>query len=378
MPARPADDDVVPIEVQLAWQQDYCRNAGAPTAALILQAVQGDLEKGGICSGLLPGQTRFGDLIGLRIMAAVHLLAIERLAPAVALHAPTLGGMAPDASANPARERIRFRAAVIEAIAAHADRVRHSLGQVPQTNEVGRSIPLRIALSQIAASQIARAQTAATQIASTQTPYGKPAVRLLEIGASAGLNLRADHLPGRADLEAGPMPRIIERLGCDLNPIDPASTEGRARLTSYVWMDDVERFERLRHALTVADRIPAQLVQQDAVAFVRGLHLRDGTTTVLWHSAMWIYLAGQSREQIEQEILRLGSQAQGSRPFWHVSWEWSSDPSATSYTSSEATFRLVARRWVGASGDGEARVLATGSSHGGVIHLVDESAPTTG
>lgn len=373
MPARPADDDVVPIELQLTWQQDYCRNAGAPTAALILQAVQDDVENAGICSGLLPGQTRFGDLIGLRIMAAVHLLAIERLAPSVALHAPTLGGIAPDASANPARERIRFRAAVIDAISTHADRVRRSLNQVPQTNEVGRSIPLRIALSQIALSQIALSQPE-----SSQPSCRRSDIRLLELGASAGLNLRADHLPGLADLEAGPMPPITERLGCDLKPIDPATTQGRAQLTSYVWMDDLERFERLRHALDIAARIPARVVQQDAVEFVRGLQLRDGSTTVLWHSLLWIYLSEQSRHEIEREIVRLGSQAHGSRPFWHVSWEWASDPWVTHDAGaalredgrSKDTFQLTVRHWRGSSGDGEHKVLAEGSSHGRAVRLI--------
>jgi len=129
---RPSDDDIVPVDVQLAWQERYCQAAGAPTAALILQAVRADLAQGGICAGLLPGRTRFGDLIGLRIMAAIHLLAIERAAPGVALHAPTLGGTAPDASANPARERIRFRASVLQAIAEHPERIRAALARLDE------------------------------------------------------------------------------------------------------------------------------------------------------------------------------------------------------------------------------------------------------
>lgn len=359
---RPSDDDTVPVDVQLAWQEHYCQAAGAPTAALVLQAVREDLAQGGICAGLLPGRTRFGDLIGLRIMAAIHLLAIERAAPGVALHAPTLGGTAPDASANPARERIRFRSSVLQAIAEHPERIRAALEQVPQTNEVGRSVPLRIALGHVA-----------------RSPGAGP-VRLLELGASAGLNLRADHLPGRPDLESGPMPRIIERVGCDLHPIDPTTTEGRARLTSYIWLDDTDRYERLRHALQVAAEVPATVVQQDAASFAESMALVPGTVTVLWHSAMWSYLTEPDRARIEEQVQRLGSQASQEQPFWHVRWEWAPSPILDSpQAASDATFSLVARHWghSGAPADGDERaarpadgdvmVLATGTSHGRAV-----------
>ena len=128
MPGRPGDDDVVPLDLQLAWQEEYCRSAGSPTAALLLRAVRDDLAAAGVSSEVLPGRTRFGDLLGLRIMAVLHRLAIERHAPAIAVHAPTLGGIAPDASANPVRERIRFQQAVIETIATHREQVRRAIG----------------------------------------------------------------------------------------------------------------------------------------------------------------------------------------------------------------------------------------------------------
>ncbi|MFM8896820.1 MAG: DUF2332 domain-containing protein [Actinomycetales bacterium] len=354
-PARPNDDEIVPVDVQLAWQEHYCRTAGAPTAALVLQSVREDLAQGGPCAEVLPERTRFGDRIGLRIMAALHLLAIERQAPQIALHVPTLGGIAPDASPDPPRERIRFRSAVIDAISEHADRIRAALDRVPQTNEVGRCIPLRIGLSHVA-----------------RVSEGL-SVRLLEIGSSAGLNLRADHLPGLGQLEVGPLPDIVERLGCDLHPIDPGSTAGRARLTSYIWLDDTDRYERLRQALDVAGRVPARVVQQDAVEFTESISLVPGTATVLWHSAMWIYLSPADRERIEQGIQRLGEQASPEQPFWHLCWEWATDPGITvPQPGSDATFSLIARCWAGHGTqadedpwtDGEVRILASGTSHG--------------
>ncbi|MFZ4486819.1 MAG: hypothetical protein ACOYO9_09545, partial [Candidatus Nanopelagicales bacterium] len=66
------DDEVVPIGLQLDWQERYCRAAGSPTSAEILRAVIDDLDGPRALASFLPTHTRFGDLIGLRIMAAVH------------------------------------------------------------------------------------------------------------------------------------------------------------------------------------------------------------------------------------------------------------------------------------------------------------------
>jgi len=190
-------------------------------------------------------------------MAAVHLLAIERRAPSVAIFTPTLGGVEPSRRASADKAIPEFRDAVIKAIACNAEMMETAITEVPQANEVGRSHLLRIALSMI---------------------HGD--VRLFEFGASAGLNLRADHLPGDPGLESGPMPRVIERRGGDLNPIDP-TTSG-------------------------------------AADFVSALALREGSTTVLWHSSMWSYLPESTQVRIDLGIERLGAAATSDSPLWHV------------------------------------------------------------
>ena len=113
--------------------------------------------------------------------------------------------------------------------------VRVWLGRPPQTNEVGRAAALLGGLRHI----VARARLP---------------VRLIEIGASAGLNLRADrfYIPGEAGrfgdpsspvvLAGGwrgqPPPtaaiEVIERTGGDDAPIDPATPTGRLTLAAYV------------------------------------------------------------------------------------------------------------------------------------------------
>ena len=112
-------------------------------------------------------------------------------------------------------------------------------------------------------------------------------IRLLELGASAGLNLRADRFayqvggvilgdptspvrlvepwvgvpfrdPGRVRV------RVMQRAGCDRDPVDPTTVEGRLTLASYVWADQVTRMARLRAALRVAALVPARVERAGA------------------------------------------------------------------------------------------------------------------
>jgi len=258
----------------------------------------------------------------------------------VALHLPTLGGRPP---AGPA-ERASFRRAVVAALIQHEDVLRASLQHTPQTNETGRAPLLRMALSR-------------------QDP-ALP-VRLREIGASAGLNLRADHLDGLPGLESGPLPEIVDRIGCDRAPVDVSTVEGRLLLSSYVWADDVVRFERLRHALAVADAVPATVVRADAAEFCEQLVLAPSTTTFVWQSAMWIYLPVETRMRVHGALATLGSTAAPSSPLVHCSYEW--DPR----TDGQPAFSLVMRTWSGTRDDGRPRLLARGLSHGDDVRAAE-------
>lgn len=330
---RPQDDDVIGIEEALIRQERSVRDANAHVAALILAAVRTDFAGGGDLATLLPREVRFGDMVGLRILATVHRLALERVAPSVALHLPTLGGLPPTPELAPA-----FAEGVVRALCDNPVSLLAGLAQTPQTNETGRSALLRIALSRLG----------------TDLP-----VLLNEIGASAGLNLRADHLPGDPQLEKAPLPTIAARRGCDLHPIDPTTADGRLTLTSYVWVDDVPRFDRLRNALDVAAGIHATLVRQDAASFVEELKVAEGSTTVLWHSAMWLYLPLDTKRRILAALSALGSSAESTRQLAHVSWEWQPNPEDLTMP-----FELVMRRWRGRPDDGVPIVVVRGHGHG--------------
>ena len=124
-----------------------------------------------------------------------------------------------------------------------------------QTNEVGRSRALALGFLAVAAET------------------GLP-LRLLELGSSAGLNLRWDGFYYSAggfafgdagspvqflDYAEGTLPslpghvRIVERAGCDEAPV-ALDSDGRLTLRSYLWPDQLERLRVLDGALEVAPR----------------------------------------------------------------------------------------------------------------------------
>jgi len=58
--------------------------------------------------------------------------------------------------------------------------------------------------------------------------------------------------------------KVVERSGCDANPIDPTTDEGRTTILSYVWPDQAERLALARAACDVARRVSAVVEQADA------------------------------------------------------------------------------------------------------------------
>lgn len=298
-------------------QADDCRELGSPLYHHLLHRVADDVEGGGPARDVLRGHEADpgSSALALRLMGGVHRLVLERRAPALALTYPSVGGTGDADAAWPALRDV---------LAEHHDELRAGLHQPPQTNEVGRAAALIGGLLHV----VARAPAP---------------VRLLEIGASAGLNLRADRfrveLPdGRsvgpasspvvlADAWHGPVPPlagrldVVERRGCDTAPVDVATTEGRLLLTSYVWADQAARLERLRGALEVAAQVPASVERAGAAEWLDRVELREGATTVLWHSIMWQYLDRREQEQVAARIDLLGATASHRAPFAHLTLE---------------------------------------------------------
>ena len=282
-----------------------CERLGAPTYADLAAYVADEVASYGPLLAVLEpyADARIGDMVPLRFFAAIQRLVLEREVPELAVFYASVGGTAPSTPAA----RAACRAALSHVVATHRDAIADGLRWFPQTNEVGRTAALVAVLRQVGAQ------------------WGLP-VRLHEIGASAGLALRADVLVERDVVpaerpELGRVPRIVERVGCDVAPIDPGTQEGRTALTSFIWPDHVERFERLRRALNVAAAVPADVTAEDALRHVRELRLVPGTTLVLWHSAMWLYLPPEDRDAIESVLSELGASATPDSPLVHVALE---------------------------------------------------------
>jgi hypothetical protein len=120
---------------------------------------------------------------------------------------------------------------------------------------------------------------------------------LLEIGASAGLNLRWDHFPF---LGAPAAIRVVERRGCDLNPIDPTLEDSRLALLSFIWPDQTDRLKQFAEVMEVARRVPAPIDRCDAVEWLRIqlAELRPGMAAVVFHSVVMPYLTEKGRETV--------------------------------------------------------------------------------
>ncbi len=154
-----------------------------------------------------------------------------------------------------------------------------------QTNEVGRLAALRAGL--------------------TALPTDRP-IRLVELGASAGLLLVVDRVgvryepwglagagpvlatcdASRARPPMGPIPPIADRQGLDLHPVDVRDDEQLRWLEACVWADDRDRLARLAAAVELARRDPPPVARQD----LRTWTPPPGDDVVVWHSWVAAYL----------------------------------------------------------------------------------------
>ena len=246
-------------------------------------------------------------MLALRLLGAAHALALTGQAPRPGRVLPVGGG-----TARPGPAGADAWAALRQTLAEHRSSIRAWLRRPPQTNEVGRAAALLGGLRYLTAEA------------------GLP-VRLVEVGASAGLNLRADHfrvagdcghcgpglvaggaggrLAGRQPAR-GPGRDRSHRTGGDLDPIDPATPEGGLILTAFVWPDQQARLERLRgRARGGPCRSPADLRRESATATLARTELADGTWTVLWHSILRQYLDQAQRAELAEGAAALGAAA---------------------------------------------------------------------
>lgn len=331
-------------------QAEQCGRHGSPLTAALLLGAAGDYEAGGPAYDLLLpfAEEPSGSVLSLRFAGALHRMVLQGRAPALAEHYPSVGGTAgPDGAWAVARRLLAD------------DRLAGDLRRPVQTNEVGRAAALYGGLLHVAA----------------QT--GLP-VRLLEIGASAGLNLHVDrfayeigdgvllgdpssavrlHRPWEGQLPPhGTDLLIAERAGCDPAPLDPRDAADRLTLTSYVWADQVDRVERLRGALGLAAAVPTAVEALPASAFLRRAlaEPRPGVATVVWHSVVRQYLDREEGAAVDELLSAAAERASAEAPLFRLSLE--------PQRQGESTFRFLVEltSWP----DGRTRELADCLGHG--------------
>jgi hypothetical protein len=331
-----------------------CDALGSPFYGELLGRMAGDVAGGGPVGRFLDGRldSTYEDAVPLRFLGGIHRLVLAGHAPELLARFPSVGG---DGDAE------RAWPAVLATVEAHADAVRDALTRPPQTNEVGRSASLVGGFLVVA------------------RDTGLP-LRVLEIGTSAGLNLRFDRywyesggvgygdpassvrfsgLWEEARPPFGAPVTIAERRGCDRNPIDAGSEDGRLTLLSYVWPGQIERFAMLRAALDMARDFPVTVDRADIPEWL-ARQLREpvpGRATVVFHSITWQYLTDDGRASTEAVFASAGARATGDAPLAWLRLEPSSD-------LSHAELRVTT--WPG----GDERLLARCHYHLGPVRWV--------
>jgi hypothetical protein len=337
------------IAEQLQWQADACRLIGSELYAGLLERAVADVREQGPTWEILRGHEedpRF-SVLGLRLLGGVNRLVLTEREPDLA--ETYRAGSAPAAWDS-----------LQDVLRRNAVELRELLDLPVQTNEVGRCAALIFGFAAV----------------SVET--GLP-LRLLEAGASAGLNLRWDRFHYKANgfswgpedspvglelqLEGKPPPvlpaeiEVVERRGCDASPIDPTTPEGRLTLLTYIWPDQVERIKRMRGALEVAAAEPVGLDREPAAPWARRMLAEPapGKATVIYHSIVSQYLSDEERANLFATIREAGERATAEAPLAWLRMEPADDRANLDLTL-----------WPG----GEDRRLARVGYHGTPVELL--------
>ena len=247
----------------LIKQAKWCRVLGSPLTADVLETLTKTLTDETITGTRIlnwPGDAD-ADAISMRIGGGLHALARRGSDPELSAFYQSGSGDLPGI--------------LTRTIAEHDSWLSSWLDRPPQTNEVARAGALWPGIVEIA------------------RRFG-PDIELLELGASAGLNLNLDHFsydlggvtsgnpaspvqikPQWTGSSAPSAPvNIVARAGVDRDPVDFTNPAEVERLTAFVWVGMEDRMARIEGALALARTHPPHVEQADLVDWLRA---RQGT-----------------------------------------------------------------------------------------------------
>lgn len=326
----------------------FCDRSGTPLTAAVVRGLEAALDRStetGRRTLDWAGNPRgSGDSVPLRLAGGMHALARRKADPRlVRLYAGDLAGAE----------------AVIRDVVHRFDaELATWLDSPPQTNETGRAGPIMAGLLLLAGE------------------YGLP-FELIELGASAGLNLNLDRFGYRlGETEAGDVRSalqlapawegrsppaaavsVVARRAVDQSPIRVADPLQRERLIAYCWADQTERMARLEAALALAAAPPPVLEQGDAAEFAERILAgpqEEGVCRTLYHTILWTYLPPDKQSRIRAALAKAGASASLERPLAWLRYELNGEGGVA---------ELHLQSW---PGDRE-RHLATGHPHGSRI-----------
>ncbi|MCK0141743.1 DUF2332 domain-containing protein [Aliiroseovarius sp. F20344] len=249
----------------------------------------------------------FGQSLPLRFLAGLHALVLTEDCPElVAIYPP-----------HPYPSDAQIEEALQVALTDHTDTLDRWLDMPPQTNEVRRAAVMIAAGHWLAES------------------YALP-MRVLELGASAGLNLMWDRFAlqagsvqlgpedapvvlspdWRGDFPSGSVPTVLSRRGVDLMPMDVEDPDDLLRMSSYLWADQPERLERSRAAASIFD---AHVDPGDAADWLEAQleAVEPDHLTLIYHTIAWQYFPAETQSR----CLAAMKSASQNGPVAHLSME---------------------------------------------------------
>ena len=170
--------------------------------------------------------------------------------------------------------------------------------------------------------------------------YGQPAQFAIRVEGNTGIQMATDYRP----------PLILSRTGCDLHPFSLETAVDELTLASFIWADQVERLQRLRegivafhevnrsdvpvrlNALNLPDELPAFLEQQigghnEPVLLYNTyikMYLRDNGAMIRKHIANWAVTQNRPVVWIQWEPQQFVTVQGDQEP--HLGWlAWTAD-----------------------------------------------------
>jgi hypothetical protein len=344
------------VRAAFASQAEWAERLGSPFTALLCATLASRLDRETQIGRRVldwPGRPEaVADALALRLCGGLHGLVRRGDSLGLAAFYPP----------HPAPDEARLWAAIERTLRQCGEALRPWLDSAPQTNEVGRSALLMAGLMAVA------------------QRFALP-LDLLELGASAGLNLLLDRYfydlggvaagdpaspLGLAPEWKGPPPpagevAVASRSGVDLRPMDPR--RDRERLLAYVWPDQPARLARIEAALAIAAADPPAVERGDAAAWL-DTRLAEpsaaGHVRVVLHSVAFQYFPAATQAHIRAAMEAAGAAAGSAAPLAWLRFE---------KLEQDEKYSLRLRVWP----DGSDRLLAWSHPHGSAIRWVADA-----